>query len=150
MFGFSQSALCVIGLLGTTFHSAIAWTPASTINTDRLAAIGLGKLAVYEATHGNGHCTLANAAIRREWYVKFYLRKLLRTSMPKLILDRTTLAPVERKAYSDAVLCLMAKPSKLSPDLVPGAKNRYDDFVAIHINNTLSIHATVCSQSELY
>jgi tyrosinase len=60
------------------------------------------------------------------------------------MLDRTSLSLSERKAYSDAVLCLMSKPSKFAPGLVPGAKNRYDDFVAIHINNTLSIHATVC------
>jgi hypothetical protein len=69
MFGSSQIAIGVTGLLFATFHSAVAWIPASTIKTDSLAAIGLAKLAVYEATHGDGHCTIANAAIRREWYV---------------------------------------------------------------------------------
>jgi hypothetical protein len=51
--------------------------------------------------------------------------------------------PYERKAYTDAVLCLQSKPSKLADGLAPGAKSRYDDFVAIHINNTMTIHATV-------
>lgn len=34
-------------------------------------------------------------------------------------------------------------PSKLPAAQYPGAKTRYDDFVAIHIKNTLSIHGTV-------
>lgn len=34
-------------------------------------------------------------------------------------------------------------PSKADPAFAPGARNRYDDFVAVHINQTLSIHGTV-------
>jgi tyrosinase len=48
--------------------------------------------------------------------------------------------PGERKAYTDAVLCLQHKPSQLDPAVYPGAKTRYDDFVAVHINLTLGIH----------
>jgi tyrosinase len=48
----------------------------------------------------------------------------------------------ERKAYTAAVTCLTKAPSKLSASQYPGAKSRYDDFVAIHIKNTLSIHGT--------
>jgi tyrosinase len=54
--------------------------------------------------------------------------------------------PAQRKAYTDAVLCLQSKPSRiaaLNASLAPGAKTMYDDYVAIHINQTLSIHATV-------
>lgn len=54
--------------------------------------------------------------------------------------------PIERKAYTDAVLCLMTKPSRLAridPAIAPGAKTLYDDYVAVHMNNTFSIHATV-------
>jgi tyrosinase len=36
----------------------------------------------------------------------------------------------------------MQKPAKYSPDAAPGAKSRYDDFVAVHINQTMSIHGT--------
>jgi tyrosinase len=50
----------------------------------------------------------------------------------------------ERKAYISAVQCMFNSPSKSDPATVPGARNRYDDFVAQHINQTLSIHATVC------
>ena len=40
---------------------------------------------------------------------------------------RTTMLPFERKAYSDAVLCLTKKPSRLAaidPSLAPGSKSR--------------------------
>jgi tyrosinase len=36
----------------------------------------------------------------------------------------------------------MQKPSKYDPAAAPGAKTRYDDFVAVHINQTISIHGT--------
>jgi tyrosinase len=48
----------------------------------------------------------------------------------------------ERKAYIKAVQCMFASPSKSDAALVPGAKTRYDDFVAQHINQTLTIHRT--------
>jgi tyrosinase len=40
------------------------------------------------------------------------------------------------------VQCLSKKPAKTPSSIAAGAKNRYDDFVAIHINSTLSIHGT--------
>lgn len=48
----------------------------------------------------------------------------------------------ERKAYSSAVKCMYTSPSKSDPELVPGARTRYDDFVGQHINQTRSIHGT--------
>lgn len=66
-------------------------------------------------------CTLGNVSIRREW---------------------GALSKKEREAYTCAVLCLQGKPSKSDPALVPGARSRYDDFVATHINQTMSIHGT--------
>lgn len=56
---------------------------------------------------------------------------------------RGDISKEERKAYIDGVLCLLNTPSKLDPELFPGAKNRYDDFVVVHMNQTLSIHGTV-------
>ncbi|KAF1961905.1 Di-copper centre-containing protein [Byssothecium circinans] len=53
--------------------------------------------------------------------------------------DTTT---AEKKAYIAAVQCLIKAPSKLPAATYPGAKTRYDDFVAIHIKNTMSIHGT--------
>jgi tyrosinase len=48
----------------------------------------------------------------------------------------------ERKAYISAVQCVISSPSKSDPVQVPGAKTRYDDFVAQHINQTMTIHQT--------
>lgn len=48
----------------------------------------------------------------------------------------------EKKAYISAVKCMLSSPSKSDPALVPGAKSRYDDFVAQHINQTRTIHGT--------
>jgi tyrosinase len=49
-----------------------------------------------------------------------------------------------RLQWIDAVKCLTKSPSKLNQEEYPGAKTRYDDFVAVHINQTLHIHGTVC------
>ncbi|KAL1611680.1 hypothetical protein SLS59_000399 [Nothophoma quercina] len=59
-----------------------------------------------------------------------------------LIQNRDSMSGKERKAYTAAVQCLLTSPSKSDPLLVPGAKNRYDDFVGQHINQTLTIHGT--------
>lgn len=58
---------------------------------------------------------------------------------------RGDLSADDKKAYIKAVLCVTASPSKLDPAKVPGAKTRFDDFVAVHINQTMSIHGTVSS-----
>jgi tyrosinase len=41
------------------------------------------------------------------------------------------------------MLCIMQKPSKLDQTKFPGAKSRYDDFVVVHMNQTMNIHGTV-------
>lgn len=56
-------------------------------------------------------------------------------------LNRTYLSNSEKVAYSTAVHCLLSTPSK-SGSFCPGCKSRYDDFVAVHINQTLTIHGT--------
>ncbi|KAI9046822.1 hypothetical protein LZ554_008903 [Drepanopeziza brunnea f. sp. 'monogermtubi'] len=66
-------------------------------------------------------CSLKNVVIRRDW---------------------DHLSATDRISYTDAVLCLMSKPSILNQTQYPGAKSRYDDFVVVHINQTLSIHGT--------
>jgi hypothetical protein len=63
---------------------------------------------------------------------------------PGYNLNRGALSKPERTAYTDAVLCLMSKPGLTYQTVVPGAKTRYDDFVWTHINQTLTIHGTVC------
>ncbi|KAF2124904.1 Di-copper centre-containing protein [Dothidotthia symphoricarpi CBS 119687] len=68
-----------------------------------------------------GGCNLSNVAIRREW---------------------GSLSKADRKSYTNAVLCLQKKKANTPSALMPGAKTRYDDWVATHINQTLTIHYT--------
>jgi len=69
-----------------------------------------------------GSCNLGNLKIRREW---------------------RTLSVAERKSYISAVKCLRTKPSLLAPGVAPGSKSLFDDFVVIHLQQTLFIHLTV-------
>ncbi|KAG6006830.1 hypothetical protein E4U21_006637 [Claviceps maximensis] len=71
---------------------------------------------------GYGHsCRPDNIAVRKEW-----------GDMSREL----------RMEYIDAVKCLGTIPSRIDPQLAPGARNRYDDFVAAHIMMTLKVHAT--------
>lgn len=72
----------------------------------------------------------------------FFLVFWIRLSYLSLTVTRSTFSTTQKKAYINAVLCLQHKPSRTPSDLVPGAKTRYDDFVATHINQTLNIHYT--------
>ncbi|PVH98065.1 Di-copper centre-containing protein [Periconia macrospinosa] len=65
-------------------------------------------------------CANDTSSVRREW---------------------STLNKLERLSFISAVKCLMSKPSQLPHDEAPGALNRYDDFVATHINQTHVIHS---------
>lgn len=47
----------------------------------------------------------------------------------------------QRKDYIRAVQCLLDAPARLT-QYGWANKNRYDDFVAVHINMTLAIHGT--------
>ncbi|KAG7291946.1 hypothetical protein NEMBOFW57_001975 [Staphylotrichum longicolle] len=66
-------------------------------------------------------CTKDKLKVRREW---------------------GDISAADKKAYIAAMLCILKKPSKLDPNKFPGAKSRYDDFVVVHMNQTLSIHST--------
>lgn len=72
------------------------------------------------STHG-GSCSLKNIRVRREW---------------------GSLSEAQRKDYIKAVQCLQEKPARTPSTVAPGAKTRFDDFVATHINQTLTIHYT--------
>jgi tyrosinase len=59
--------------------------------------------------------------------------------------SRDVLSNGERKEYIRAVKCMLSSPSKTDPALNTGARVRYDDWAAQHINQTMSIHITVRS-----
>ncbi|KAK4171012.1 hypothetical protein QBC36DRAFT_295759 [Triangularia setosa] len=70
----------------------------------------------------NNGCTLENAGVRREWG------------------DMTI---EQRSDFISATLCLMKAPSKAPKDQFPGARTRYDDFMAYHLTNAGSLHDTI-------
>lgn len=43
----------------------------------------------------------------------------------------------------------MTSPSKLVAGKFPGATNRYEDFVVLHMQQTLNIHGTVSKPDQL-
>lgn len=101
------------------------------VQLQRLAEIARG-IALSRVTHtSNQHekCTQQTIRVRRDW---------------------RTFTRQEKKAYINSVLCLRDLPSITPPDLAPGAKSRYDDFVVTHINQTQIIHYTVCRSFNVY
>ncbi|GAB1312035.1 hypothetical protein MFIFM68171_02245 [Madurella fahalii] len=70
----------------------------------------------------NNGCTLETAGVRREWG------------------DMTN---EQRLDFINATLCLMNAPSKAPKDQFPGARTRYDDFMAYHLTNAGSLHDTI-------
>lgn len=50
------------------------------------------------------------------------------------------LSPEERQDYIQATKCLYNSPAQSPPDYAPGARNRRDDFVAVHIAQQQRIH----------
>lgn len=113
------------------FAPALAYTPADTKQSDAIAskafttlkaAVADGSLKTVMATRGvQQTCSIKNAAVRREY---------------------STLSAQEKRDYTNSIKCMMAKPSKIAPGRAPGAKSRYDDFIAIHLNQTEMIHST--------
>lgn len=53
-----------------------------------------------------------------------------------------SMTAAQRIAYTNAILCLQNKTANTLSALVPGAKTRYDDFVATHINQSMEVHFT--------
>lgn len=72
------------------------------------------------------------------------LYRLLAELEFRLTFSRRTLSTKERKSYVDAVLCLRSVKPALYEDEVPGTSSRYDDFQAVHINQSFIIHVDVC------
>ncbi|KAF2822595.1 Di-copper centre-containing protein [Ophiobolus disseminans] len=114
----------IVALVCGVVVGAVPLEPRTIFESDALTAKGVLNLGFYVAKKGYANpkkCNLANTAVRREW---------------------STLSQRERLNYISAVKCLAKLPAKTPAGLAAGAKNRYDDFVATHINQTLAIHGT--------
>jgi tyrosinase len=117
-------------------EAATSTIPASALPTaasqdTATATEQIDQLALFAAQQANatltnngakrGSCNINNVAVRREW---------------------GALSNPERKAYTDAVLCLQKKTTKTPAALIPGARSRFDDWVGTHVNQTQTIHYT--------
>ncbi|KAK1969298.1 Di-copper centre-containing protein [Colletotrichum sublineola] len=109
------------GLLSATAIAA----PIEPVETsDILADLqiqAMNALLESGASNKRSSCNIFNARYRRDW---------------------ASFSSTERKDYINAVQCMLTSPSKSDPAFAPGARNRYDDFVAVHINQTVQIHGT--------
>ncbi|KAF8861250.1 Di-copper centre-containing protein, partial [Acephala macrosclerotiorum] len=83
-----------------------------------LALLLLTSATVVVAAPIEERTTCQDLAVRKEW---------------------RTLSKAERLEYIGAVKCLMALPAQTG-DFFAGAKTRYDDFLALHINSTDYVH----------
>lgn len=66
-------------------------------------------------------CTSENVQVRKEW---------------------GALTPAERTSYIDALKCMMNTSAITPPSAAPGVRNRFDDFGAVHVNMTTTVHYT--------
>ncbi|ETS85773.1 hypothetical protein PFICI_03798 [Pestalotiopsis fici W106-1] len=98
------------------------WLLSSVVNADAVLDLWTkGQPSLDAQLAKSTTCTKEKLQIRKEW---------------------GDLTDTEKSSYINAVLCLTKKPSQLDATQYPGAKTRYDDFVAVHMNQTLSIHGT--------
>lgn len=54
--------------------------------------------------------------------------------------DFASMPPAERKAFTDAMKCVMAQPSNLDQTTYPAAINRWFDYASIHVGRTNQVH----------
>jgi hypothetical protein len=99
------------------------------------AILAVQSLATPSAVVKERYCTSANIILRK--YNDHILHLL---SYDLADTRRGTLSKAQRKPCTDAVLWLQSKPLLLDHTLAPAAKNHHDDFLAVHINQTIYIH----------
>ncbi|KAI4634941.1 hypothetical protein J4E81_000235 [Alternaria sp. BMP 2799] len=95
-----------------------------SIKQDLMAGGAAINQQLYQATQKPAQyekCNPSNVQVRQEW---------------------STFSKAEKKAYISAVQCLTELPSKTPKEMCPGCRNRYDDFVATHMQQTFNIHVT--------
>lgn len=95
---------------------------ARTASLDDFASYAL-ETAMGRIANSTGTCTTENVIVRKLF---------------------ENLSGDERIAYTSALKCLMNLEAKTPSEIAAGAKTRYDDWIVTHINQTLSIHSTVC------
>ncbi|OHW99328.1 FAD binding domain-containing protein [Colletotrichum incanum] len=118
LFDIQAVALALLGA-ATLAHASNGTDFVQPVQDAALAALEEAEpMAVIKR---NSTCTLESAGVRKNW---------------------EALSGAERKEYIRAVKCILSSPAKTDPTLNTGARVRYDDFAAQHINQTMSVHVT--------
>lgn len=77
---------------------------------------------IENSSKANSTCTLENLRVRRDW---------------------RGFTSSEKKSYINSVLCLTKSRSTTPPHLARGVRSRFDDFLAVHINQSYHVHRDV-------
>ncbi|KAK7432544.1 hypothetical protein QQZ08_000751 [Neonectria magnoliae] len=114
------------GVLAAPQATTISASAPEVTNIDQISSLAQdaydqAQELVQDAEKRGSTCSWSNIRIRREW---------------------NTFSKKQKKAYVDAVKCIQSKPALTPASAAPGAKTRFDDFVATHINQTTVIHYT--------
>jgi len=133
------------------FGSALAGAPllesfAQLAVDSGIVLSGLNTLALANSIFQlQGSCTLDKLKFRQEWYGSANNSSLPRPPRDHnaLTMTRRTLSSNQRKNFISAVKCIQSKPSLFPTGAVPGSKGLFEDFAAVHVNQTLNIHLTV-------
>ncbi|KAJ1336158.1 tyrosinase [Microdochium nivale] len=121
----------IVLAIGLATPVLTAWVPESTFKTDLIA----GRALLHQTT------ALADGRLKKAFEAQG-VSSSCKPSQIRIRRDYATLSNTEKREYIRAVKCLMDTPSRIPEGVAPGAKSRYDDFVAVHINQTQTIHFT--------
>ncbi|KAK2009616.1 Di-copper centre-containing protein [Colletotrichum eremochloae] len=130
------STFALLGISAASFAQARSISRSTDPNLDQQTTKDLHQLASLaqaafdktksqvetgEVQKSGSTCTWNNVRIRREW---------------------GSLSRQNKLEYIQAAKCLQSKPPRTPSSEAAGAKTRFDDFVANHINQTTTIHYT--------
>lgn len=120
----SPTATC-LSMLPPTVVSSSTDIAAVQLNQLGHSALNLALDIVINNTTSreSGGCTMEKLQVRRDW---------------------RAFSRAQKRAYIESVLCLTHLPPITPAKDAGGAKNRYDDFVAVHIVKSNLVHRTVC------
>lgn len=120
----------LVGVLPLTTLTAAVPPPPDKAEKDASKRIdklqkNYQKVITDKIKHRTTGCKPSNILRRKEWYVAPNT-----PTPPKLTRRRGRMPKPERTAYIAALHCLANQTATTPPTLVPGVRNRHDDFVA--------------------
>jgi hypothetical protein len=110
------------------------------------SVLGFGRLLAHSLLlYLAGHAVAIPAPTEAatEFTALFPLPKLP-CQVPTVRREWRSLQPIQRVQYLEAVKCVMRKPPVTKSD-IPSVTNRFEDFLAIHIQKMKQIHYVVSS-----